>query len=99
MGDAGRHRLRTILRDLVLRLHRGIRALLSPRNAVFDSLARNAYGMYLVHYAFASWTQFALLPARLGGLQKGLIVFGTVVIMSWMTSAILRRVPVVARVI
>ena len=27
------------------------------RTGVFDSLARNAYGMYVVHYSFVAWIQ------------------------------------------
>lgn len=69
------------------------------RSGIWDSLARNAYGMYIVHYAFVAWIQFALLPARLGGLQKGLIVFCTVVMASWATTALLRRVPGIAKII
>ena len=69
------------------------------RAGVFDSLARNAYRMYVVHYTFVPWIQFALLPARLGGLQKGLIVFCTVVMASWATTALLRRIPAVAKIL
>jgi hypothetical protein len=53
--------------------------------------------MYLVHYAFASWVQLALLPADLPGVLKGLFVFATVVGLSWATTAGLRRIPGVAR--
>ncbi len=69
------------------------------RNAVFDSLERNAYGIYLVHYAFVSWTQYALLPVQLNGLFKGIIAFSTAFLLSWGTTALLRRVPAIARII
>jgi len=29
--------------------------------SIFDSLCDNAYGVYLVHYAFVSWLQYALI--------------------------------------
>jgi peptidoglycan/LPS O-acetylase OafA/YrhL len=69
------------------------------RVALFDSLRDNAYGMYLVHYAFASWLQYALLGASLPGVAKGSIVFLGTVMLSWGATAMLRRVPAIGRVI
>lgn len=69
------------------------------RVKLFDSLRDNAYGMYLVHYAFVSWLQYSLLPALLPGVVKGCLVFLGTVALSWGTVALLRRVPVIARVI
>jgi hypothetical protein len=69
------------------------------RVKLFDSLCDNAYGMYLVHYAFVSWLQYSLLPAPLPGIAKGYLVFLGTVALSWGTIALLRRVPVIARVI
>ena len=69
------------------------------RSAVWDSLAANAYGMYLVHYVFVTWIQFSLLPSSLPGLSKGVLVFASVLALSWATTAVLRRIPVVRRVL
>jgi surface polysaccharide O-acyltransferase-like enzyme len=69
------------------------------RVAMFDSLRDNAYGIYLVHYAFVSWLQYALLGAALPAVAKGSMVFLGAVALSWAASALLRRVPGVARVI
>jgi surface polysaccharide O-acyltransferase-like enzyme len=69
------------------------------RSTVWDSVAANSYGIYLVHYAIVSWLQFALLPASFSGLAKFLIVFPGALFLSWATSATLRRIPGVARVI
>ncbi len=69
------------------------------RRAVFDSLTDNAYGMYLIHYAFVSWLQYALLPASLSGFAKGVLVTLGTIALSWGTTAALRRIPAVARVI
>ena len=69
------------------------------RNKVWDSLNANAYGMYLVHYAFVSWLQYALLKAEMPAIAKGSLVFLGVVALSWGTTAALRRIPAVARVI
>jgi hypothetical protein len=71
----------------------------SRRVAIFDSLTANAYGMYLIHYAFVSWLQYALLKTAMPGLAKGVLVFAGTVALSWATVAVLRRIPAVARVI
>ena len=69
------------------------------RGRIWDSLSANAYGMYLIHYAFVSWLQYALLKAQLPAITKGSLVFVGAVLLSWGTTAALRRIPVVARVI
>jgi hypothetical protein len=51
---------------------------LRERYAVLDSLSRNAYGMYLIHYVFAVWLQYALLGVPLLAVVKaGLVFWGT----------------------
>lgn len=69
------------------------------RSRVFESLSRNSFVIYLVHYAFVSWLQYALLPADLSGAVKFLIVFGGAVALSWVTGVVLRRIPVVTRAV
>jgi peptidoglycan/LPS O-acetylase OafA/YrhL len=69
------------------------------RSAIWDSLAANAYGMYLIHYVFVTWIQFALLPSSLPGLSKSVLVFASVLVLSWGSTALLRRIPVVARIL
>jgi peptidoglycan/LPS O-acetylase OafA/YrhL len=71
----------------------------AKRSKMFDSLSANAYGMYLVHYAFVSWLQYALLPASLSAVAKAAFVFFGTLALSWGTVAALRRIPVVAKVI
>jgi hypothetical protein len=39
--------------------------------------------MYLLHYLFVVWLQFALLPASLPALGKAAIVFGGTLALSW----------------
>jgi len=63
------------------------------RNRISDSLTENAYGIYLVHYAFVSWLQLALLKTQLPGLAKGTLVFTGALLLSWGTTALLRRIP------
>jgi surface polysaccharide O-acyltransferase-like enzyme len=69
------------------------------RTRIFDSLRENAYGIFLIHCAFVSWLQYALLKAPLSGLAKGSCVFLGALVLSWGVTAALRRIPAVARVI
>lgn len=69
------------------------------RRAVFDSLARNAYGIYLVHYVVVTWLQFSLLPADWPGALKGSVVCITAWASSWAIAATLRRIGWIARII
>jgi surface polysaccharide O-acyltransferase-like enzyme len=66
---------------------------------MMNSLRDNAYGMYVIHYAFVSWLQYALLKSQLSGFTKGMLVTAGTVALSWMTVGMLRRIPVVARVL
>jgi surface polysaccharide O-acyltransferase-like enzyme len=69
------------------------------RSPVLASLSRNAYGIYLFHYVFVMWLQFTLLPMAIPTVAKAAIVLSAVLAASWMTTAALRRIPEVARVI
>ena len=66
---------------------------------VWDSLSANAYGIYLVHYVFVIWLQYALLPASVPGVVKGLAAFVGAAALSWATTAALRRAPGLRRVL
>ncbi|EJL36195.1 acyltransferase family protein [Caulobacter sp. AP07] len=63
------------------------------------SLQANAYGMYLTHYVFTAWLGWLLLPQAWGGLAKGLAVFGGAVVLSWLTTIVLRRMPLLGRIL
>jgi hypothetical protein len=69
------------------------------QNAVMNSLVACAYGMYLIHYFFTAWTQYALLGVHLSGLVKGVIVLIVGISMSWGVTTLLRKIPGVASVI
>lgn len=53
----------------------------------FDSLSDNAYRIYLIHYVFAVWLQYALLGIGLVAIGKAAIAFGGTLIMSWAIAA------------
>ena len=69
------------------------------RSRIFESLSRNSYGIYLVHYAFVNWLQLALVDAPMPGILKFAIVVCGAVAASWLTTIALRRIPGVARVV
>ncbi len=69
------------------------------RTPFLDKAAENAYGLYLVHYVFVVWLQYALLGAALPAVAKGLFVFAGVVALSWAATSALRRAPVAWRLI
>lgn len=66
---------------------------------VFDSLKANAYGMYLIHYVFVVWLQFAVLGLAMPALAKAAIVFAGTLALSWSATASLRQIPLVAQVV
>ena len=69
------------------------------RRWIFDSLSENEYGMYLIHYMFVSWLQLAILSAPFSAIEKGALVFAGVLLLSWGTSATIRKIPGVARIV
>jgi hypothetical protein len=69
------------------------------RRWIFDSLSDNEYGMYLIHYMFVSWLQLAILSAPLGAFEKGVLVSGGVLLLSWISSAAIRSIPGVSRIV
>ncbi len=71
----------------------------NKRSAVLDSLSRNAFGIYLLHYALVSWLQLSLLSADWPGAAKASAVFLMALVSSWAIVAALRRIPGLARVI
>jgi hypothetical protein len=62
-------------------------------------LNESAYGMYLVHYLFVVWLQFALLDLELPAILKGATVFVATLALSWGTVAALRHARPVAQII
>ncbi|HEU5020129.1 MAG TPA: acyltransferase [Pseudolabrys sp.] len=61
---------------ICLRFHR-------LRSTALDSLSANAYSIYLVHYIFVVWLQYALLDFGLPAIVKWAIVFSGGLVLSW----------------
>jgi peptidoglycan/LPS O-acetylase OafA/YrhL len=68
-------------------------------NRLMDSLSANSYGIYLVHYFFVAAIQYALLSQPLSGAAKAGVVVAGALAASWVTTAILRRIPLVSRLV
>jgi hypothetical protein len=64
----------------------------AERTRILDSLSVNAYSMYLLHYIFVVWLQFALLPASLPAIGKAAIVFTGTLALSWSAAVALGNV-------
>jgi hypothetical protein len=62
------------------------------RTRTLDSLSANAYSIYLIHYVFVVWLQFAMLPFALFAVAKATIVFAGALAMSWAASVAIGNV-------
>jgi glucans biosynthesis protein C len=71
----------------------------TKRSRILGSLSANAYGLYLVHYDFVVWLQYALLSVALFAVFKAAIVFSCTLILSWITTLTVQRIPFGARLI
>jgi len=71
----------------------------SERTRMLDSLSANAYGMYLIHYVFIVWLQFAVLDIALSAIGKATIVFGGTLLMSWLMTAAFVGVSIRTRLV
>jgi surface polysaccharide O-acyltransferase-like enzyme len=67
--------------------------------SVLDPMQRDAYGIFLVHYAFALWVQYWLFDFDLAAIIKVLIGFTFTLAASWMLTALLRKAPGASRVL
>jgi len=66
----------------------------TKENAIFNSLKNNAYGIYIFHYIFVLWLQFAFLYVPiLHGILKGIIVTICSILLCWGFTAIFRLIP------
>jgi peptidoglycan/LPS O-acetylase OafA/YrhL len=69
------------------------------RSSLFGSLSQNSYGVYLVHYAFVSWLQLALVGSTMPAALKFAVVTTGAVAASWACTIAIRRVPSVLQVV
>jgi peptidoglycan/LPS O-acetylase OafA/YrhL len=67
--------------------------------SLLDRLRPSAYGVYLLHYIFIIWLQYAVYGALLHAGVKFVIVFTGTLTLSWGLTVMLRKIPAVARMI
>jgi len=66
---------------------------------LLDAIQPSAYGIFLVHYIFIIWLQYALYDPPLPALVKFALVFAGTLALSWGLVVLLRKIPFVARMI
>jgi Acyltransferase family len=66
---------------------------------LLDALQPSAYGVYLLHYIFIIWLQYAVYDYSWPAVVKFAIVFAGTLSMSWGSTVMARKIPLVARMI
>jgi surface polysaccharide O-acyltransferase-like enzyme len=66
---------------------------------LLDALQPSAYGIYLLHYIFIIWLQYTVYETSFPAFVKFAIVLSGTFSMSWALTAMLRKIPAVARMI
>jgi glucan biosynthesis protein C len=74
------------------------RGVVRTRRPWMDSVARSAYTIYLVHYVFVLWAQYALLDEPVPASIKFATTFAFALLFSWMTAQALLWIPGARRV-
>jgi surface polysaccharide O-acyltransferase-like enzyme len=66
---------------------------------LLDAMQPSAYGIYLLHHVFIIWLQYVVYDPPLPAVVKFAVVFAGTLSMSWALTVLLRKIPVVARMI
>jgi peptidoglycan/LPS O-acetylase OafA/YrhL len=66
---------------------------------LLDAMRPSAYGIYILHFIFLIWLQYIVYDPAFPAFVKFAIVFTGTLSMSWALTALLRKIPVVARTI
>jgi surface polysaccharide O-acyltransferase-like enzyme len=74
-------------------------AFASSNMKLLDAMRPQAYGIFLIHYIFIIWLQYAIYDYSWPAFVKFAIVFGGTLALSWTVTALARRIPAVARMI
>jgi hypothetical protein len=65
----------------------------AERSWTLDLLARNGYGIYLLHYIPLVWVQYILLPLPLFGAAKGILAWSAILLIALLATFALRVLP------
>lgn len=71
----------------------------AKRSPILGNLGADAYALYLLHYVFVVWLQYALLALPLPAVLKAAVVFAVTLICTWTTASAVQRIPFGARLI
>lgn len=71
------------------------RKFVHTKKSWMDSLTKNAYLIYLIHYVFVVWCQFLLMNVNIHALGKFMITFVVALSLSWATSYQLQKIRIV----
>ncbi len=66
---------------------------------LLDAMQPQAYGIYLLHFIPLIWLQYVVYDPAFPALVKFAIVFAGTLSISWALTVLLRKIPVVARII
>ena len=77
----------------------GIRAVATRSFWLLDAMQPSAYGIYLLHFIPLLWLQYLVYDPALSAVAKFAIVFTGTLSISWALTLVLRRTPVVARMV
>ncbi len=75
------------------------RKYINKPHPLLNSLSQNAFGIYLLHYIFVVWSQYFLLDINIAVWLKFVIVSFISLLLSWLASIGLRKIPYVAHII
>jgi surface polysaccharide O-acyltransferase-like enzyme len=66
---------------------------------LLDAIRLSAYGIFLTHYIFVIWLQYAIYDPPLSPFSKSVLVFIGTLAGAWATTLLLRKIPIIARII
>ncbi|XIA66562.1 acyltransferase family protein [Bradyrhizobium sp. TZ2] len=73
--------------------------LASTSMRLLDAMRPSVYGIFLTHYIFIIWLQYAVYNYAWPAFVKFAVVFISTLALSWAVTLLLRKIPVVARMI
>jgi surface polysaccharide O-acyltransferase-like enzyme len=73
--------------------------LASTSMGLLDAMRPSAYGIFITHYIFIIWLQYAVYDYAWPAFVKFAVVFIGTLSLSWAVTVMMRRIPLVARMI
>ncbi|MBS0531891.1 MAG: acyltransferase [Proteobacteria bacterium] len=67
--------------------------------SILDPMQHDAYGIFLVHYAYVLWLQYWMFDMNWPAILKAFVAFIGTLLLSWATTAALRQIPGATRVL